>query len=246
MSDSKHEKKSLLDRVTKLQEEAESAQEGFSAAKQSGFSRWFQNLKLQFPFLAWISSLLMPIIKLLTVAFVLISSWFNWAAYERKDKVDVLNDNGERIFSSDQFLKRSLISIGVIALIHLSFVAIYFYSTRFDEIVYVTGKQEIETGELYQFGGCTSLPCSTDSDNGKFYLIESSFYFPKLYYPEEDVFANIPQQNAACTVEGYGLYFRNLRWIYKSAQLYQHVFSVSCRPYTDEELDRAIGAGIGS
>jgi hypothetical protein len=121
--------------------------------------------------------------------------------------------------------------------------AIYFYATYFEETVYVTGKQEIETGELYQFGGCTSLPCSTEIDNGKFYLIESSLYFPVMYYPEENVFANIPQQNGACHVEGYGIYFRTLRWLYKSAQLYQHVVDVSCRPYTEDEIRRAVVVG---
>ena len=66
-----------------------------------------------------------------------------------------------------------------------------------------------------------------------------------MLYPEENVFANIPQQDAACQVEGYGIYFRTLRWLYKSLQLYQHVVSVSCRPYTEEEIRRALdGARI--
>jgi hypothetical protein len=64
------------------------------------------------------------------------------------------------------------------------------------------GKQEIETGELYQFGGCTALPCSTATDNGKFYLIESSRYFPTLFCPEENVFANIPQQDGSSRHRG--------------------------------------------
>ena len=68
-------------------------------------------------------------------------------------------------------------------------------------------------------------------------------YFPIMYYPEENVFANIPQQDAACRVEGFGIYFRTLRWLYKSAPLYQHVVSVSCRPYTDDETRRAVEDG---
>ena len=88
--------------------------------------------------------------------------------------------------------------------------AAYFYGTAFDETVYVTGKQEIVTGELYQFGGCTSLPCSTETDNGKFYLIETSLYFPVMYYPEENVFANIPQQDAACQCARLRVVFSHL------------------------------------
>jgi hypothetical protein len=81
------------------------------------------------------------------------------------------------------------------------------------------------------------------ADNGKFYLIETSLYFPMLFYPEEEVFANIPQQNGACDIEGYGIYFRTLRWLYKHAQLYQHVVQVSCRPYTEEEIRHAVESG---
>ncbi len=146
-------------------------------------------------------------------------------------------------FSAWRFARNAAISLAVVVLAHMTLKAVYFYTFQFEETVYVTGKQEIETGELYQFGGCTSLPCSTNSDNGKFYLIESSLYFPTMLYPEEEVFANIPQQDAACNVEGYGIYFRTLRWIYKAAQLYQHVVNVSCRPYTEEEITRAVEEG---
>ena len=137
----------------------------------------------------------------------------------------------------------SLSVLTLTILLHVVLSAAYFYSTYFHEMVYVTGKQEIETGEKYQFGGCTSLPCSTETDNGKFYLIETSLYFPALFYPEEEVFANIPQQNGACNIEGYGIYFRTLRWVYKQAQLYQHVIKVSCRPYTEDEIRQAVESG---
>lgn len=166
-----------------------------------------------------------------------VGGWIRWLFLQPPD------EHGKRSFS----LKRTVLNLAIslIALIgvHVAFKAIYYYSTYFEETVYVTGKQEVETGELYQFGGCTSLPCSTNTDNGKFYLVESSLYFPVMFYPEEDVFANIPQQNGACRVEGYGIYFRTLRWLYKSAQLYQHVVDVSCRPYTEEEIRRAVEGG---
>lgn len=163
--------------------------------------------------------------------------WVKWVVVEPVD------EDGDGSFSFLRTIRNLAISLAVLVCLHASFKALYFYTTYFEETVYVTGKQEVETGELYQFGGCTSLPCSTNSDNGKFYLIESSLYFPVMFYPEEDVFANIPQQNGACYVEGYGIYFRTLRWVYKSLQLYQHVVDVSCRPYTDEEIRRAVEGG---
>ena len=163
--------------------------------------------------------------------------WVRWVLIE---PVDV---DGDGRFSILRTIRNLAISLAVLIIFHASLKALYFYTTYFEETVYVTGKQEVETGELYQFGGCTSLPCSTNSDNGKFYLIESSLYFPVMFYPEEDVFANIPQQNGACYVEGYGIYFRTLRWVYKSLQLYQHVVDVSCRPYTEEEIRRAVEGG---
>lgn len=180
-------------------------------------------------------SALGPFGTLIGWIFGLIGKWLSWVFLARID------DGAKFSF------RRALINLTISAIalvgVHATFKAIYYYSTYFEETVYVTGKQEIETGELYQFGGCTSLPCSTDSDNGKFYLVESSLYFPVMFYPEEDVFANIPQQNGACKVEGYGIYFRTLRWLYKSAQLYQHVVDVSCRPYTEEEIRRAVEGG---
>jgi len=152
-------------------------------------------------------------------------------------------ESGDREFSRSRLVRNLMLSFLVLFAIHTVLKAAYYYGTYFEEMVYVTGKQEIETGELYQFGGCTSLPCSTNSDNGKFYLIESSLYLPQMFYPEEDVFANIPQQDGACHVEGYGIYFRTLRWLYKAAQLYQHVVNVSCRPYTQDEIKQAVDDG---
>lgn len=183
-----------------------------------------------------INSYLGPFGRLFAWVGRLLRRWLSWIFFD-------FDDDGERRFSWKLSILRLGISLIAVLSLHVGFKALYFYSTYFEETVYVTGKQEIETGELYQFGGCTSLPCSTDSDNGKFYLIESSLYFPVLFYPEEDVFANIPQQNGACSVAGYGIYFRTLRWLYKSAQLYQHVVDVSCRPYTEEEIRRSVEGG---
>lgn len=166
-----------------------------------------------------------------------------WAAFEREDGAYKRDQDGDLIFSPAR-LGRSL-AAGLVLLIvfHVALSAAYFYLTRFEELVYTTGKQEILTGELYQFTGCTSLPCSTEADNGKFYEIESSWYFPHLIYPEENVYANIPQQDGACYLKGFGFYFRQLKALHKSMQWYQKAYSVSCRPYTEEEKQRAVSLG---
>lgn len=173
----------------------------------------------------------------------LATSVFNWAAYEREDGKLKLQASGEPIFSSKRLVAHFFGGLAAAWLLHIAFSAIYFHSTTFDELVYTTGKQEIQTGELYQFTGCTSLPCSTALENGKFYQITESWYFPYLVYPEENVFANIPQQDAACLVKGYGLYFRRLKFIHRRLQWYQNVYSVACRPYTDEEKQQAVNSG---
>lgn len=173
-----------------------------------------------------------------------LGSALKWSAFQRENGEFVRSSEGDLIFVP----RRLGISLAVVSMVlfvlHMGLSAAYFYPTRFDELVYTTGKQEITTGELYQFTGCTSLPCSTDAGNGKFYEIETSWYFPHLLYPEENVFANIPQQDAACHVKGYGVYFRRLAAVHKSMQWYQKVYSVSCRPYTDEEKQRAVELGV--
>ena len=220
----------LLKRARELKDRAEAVETSSDEAARRGGA--LEKVAKTF---RTIGDILGPIGRLLRWILHWVGRWFRWAAFEP-------GDDGR--FSWPRFLRNSALSAIVPILLHVMLSAIYYYGTYFEETVYVTGKQEIETGELYQFGGCTSLPCSTESDNGKFYLIESSLYFPQMFYPEENVFANIPQQDAACRVEGYGFYFRTLRWIYKSLQLYQHVVDVSCRPYTEEEIRRAVDEGI--
>ena len=66
---------------------------------------------------------------------------------------------------------------------------------------------------------------------------------PYLIYPEEDVYANIPQQDGACYAKGYGLYIKELKFMHKSAQWYQKVYNISCRPYTEAEKVEAIQSG---
>ncbi len=182
-----------------------------------------------------------PVGAVLAGLFGVVGRWLRWVAIRPADPQAPGGPQPAR-FSVLRLLRNLALSALVLLALHILWRAAYYYGTSFEETVYVTGKQEIVTGELYQFGGCMTLPCSTESDNGKFYLVESSWYLPALWYPEEEVFANIPHQDAACTVRGYGVYFRSLRWLYKTFQLYQHVVDVSCRPYR-AELRPAIAEG---
>jgi len=238
-----HPDDDLLRRARELEEEAEKVSRQSASSKNSPLSehlsrsktfggtvRFFRALKRWTgpvgSFFAWVFSIIFAAIK--------------FCSFKRENGEYVLDDDGNLDFSAARLSKMCLLALPCLVVLHMTVSAAYYYGTYFEETVYVTGKQEIETGELYQFGGCTSLPCSTEADNGKFYLIRSSLYFPALFYPEEEVFANIPQQDGACAIEGYGIYFRALRWIYKNAQLYQHVVQVSCRPYTQDEIRQMI------
>ena len=184
-----------------------------------------------------------PVGAVLAGLFGVVGRWLRWVAIRPADPQAPGGPRPAR-FSVLRLLRNLALSALVLLALHILWRAAYYYGTAFEETVYVTGKQEIVTGELYQFGGCTSLPCSTESDNGKFYLVESSWYLPALWYPEEEVFANIPYQDAACVVRGYGVYFRSLRWLYKTFQLYQHIVDVSCRPYAEESRPADPEGGI--
>jgi hypothetical protein len=234
----------LLRRARKLREEARRRQEHVPDDGPAVFRSLRGSARVQkiASILGTANRWLGPIGSLLAWMFGLAAKWFRWAAFKPAGR-DAHGEYHDLDFSWRRLCLNTFLTVAALVGLHVLFSAIYYYATWFEETVYVTGKQEIETGELYQFGGCTSLPCSTEADNGKFYLIESSLYFPAMYYPEENVFANIPQQNGACDVEGYGIYFRTLRWLYKSAQLYQHIVDVSCRPYTEDEIRRAVDEG---
>ncbi|MCB9990733.1 MAG: hypothetical protein H6867_05070 [Rhodospirillales bacterium] len=168
---------------------------------------------------------------------------FMWSAFEREGGDIQRNADGSLNFSGKRLGKVfAAAAAGVLAL-NIAGQAAYFYSTQFDELVYTTGKQELVEGEKYQFTGCTSLPCSTELDNGKHFKVETSLFFPRLINPDDDVYANIPMQDAACQVKGYGMHVREARFLIKKFDWWQHVYDVQCRPYTDAERETAIGSG---
>ena len=240
------EEDNLLGRARTLQDKADRVMEENAAVKGLALGDYLSSNETVARFMRFARALKRwtgPIGSFIAWVFGLLGRIIKFAAFLRQDGEYLIDDEGELVFSLRRIIKVLLLTTIVMVLLHAALSAVYFYSTYFHEMVYVTGKQEIETGEKYQFGGCTSLPCSTATDNGKFYLIETSLYFPSLFYPEEEVFANIPQQNGVCKIEGYGIYFRTLRWLYKHAQLYQHVVNVSCRPYTEDEIRQAVNSG---
>lgn len=181
-----------------------------------------------------------PVLRPVGAAYRGLKSAFVYAAYERDGKGLKLDADGDPIFSPKRLARTFALAVGVGLASMGAMQGAYFHGTHFDEIVYVTGKQELDPGDLYQFTGCTSLPCSTQSDNGKYYRVAQSFYWPRLIYPEQDVYANIPNQMSACHVQGYGVYFKNLRALFRWTELYQHVYDVSCRPLSENEIQQAM------
>jgi len=177
-----------------------------------------------------------PVLGIVGAGFRGLKNIFHWAAYERDKNGLVLDQDGDPVFSPGRLAR----TFGLAVMLGVASVGAvqtgYFYGTKFNETVYVTGKQEIRDGEEYQFTGCTSLPCSTQSENGKYYRISQSLYSPMLLYPEQDVFANIPNQFAVCNVSGYGVFFRQLRRLHNVLDIYEQVYDVSCRPLTAEEM----------
>ncbi len=154
------------------------------------------------------------------------------------------DEEGDLLFSKNRLIKFFFGAIASLIIMHVSLSAIYFYSTQFTETIYTSGgKQELAIGDMYIFTGCTSLPCSTKLGNGKFYLVVSSWYFPTLVYPEEDVYAAIPPQDGTCDLKGYGLYFKNLKFLHHTLQWYQKVYEVTCRPLTEKEKNSIINKG---
>lgn len=168
---------------------------------------------------------------------------FKFAAFERENGDFKRDKHGDLIFSGTRLTRAFALAAGVTAATLVGAQVSYYQATRFDEIVYVTGKQEIRDGELYHVTGCTSLPCSTQTDNGKYYQIQKSWFAPHQLYPEENIYANIPQTNAACHVRGYGIYFKELKPIHRFFNFYQNLESASCIPLTEQDIQNAVGQG---
>lgn len=124
----------------------------------------------------------------------------------------------------------------------LAVQAAYFYGTQFNEYIYTTGKDPIttETRNHFAFTACSTQPCSTDSDTGKMFNVEASLYLPTLLFPDSEVYANLSKNDGVCHIEGYGVYFRPLRFVHKSLDWWQNVYNVSCRVLTEQDQIDAI------
>jgi len=159
-----------------------------------------------------------------------------YAMFEREGDDFKRDEHGDRIFSGKRLAKSFALAACMGLSLNMGYHYAYYHGTQFNETIYTTGKQEIRDGELYHVTGCTSLPCSTAADNGKYYQISKSFFWPRQLYPEENVYANVPQQIAACEVQGYGIYFKELKIMHRLLEWYQNIESVSCRPLSEKEI----------
>ncbi len=168
---------------------------------------------------------------------------FKYAAFERENGDFKRDNDGDLVFSGKRLMRNFAMAAGITAATIVGGQYAYYTNTKFTEMVFVTGKQEIVDGELYHVTGCTSLPCSTALDNGKYYQIEKSLYFPRQIYPEENVYANVLQGTSACRVEGYGIYLKELKALHRYFNFYQKLESTSCVPLTEQQIQEAVGQG---
>ncbi len=190
-----------------------------------------------------------PVAKILvrpiTWTFGHLKDMFTYAAFEHDAKGIKLDAQGDPIFAPMRLVRAFATATALSSMAMTGIGASYFYTTHFNETIVTTGKEMIESGQLYEFTGCTSLPCSTTTDNGKYFHIQDSFLYPTLLRPEEDVFAHIPKEMAVCDIQGYGIYFRELKWLFnKWTDWYQNVYNVTCRPLTQEEIQLSIDTGV--
>jgi len=170
-------------------------------------------------------------------------SLLEYSMFERENGDFKRDERGDRIFSGKRLGRAFALAACMGLSLNLGYHYTYYHGTQFNELIYTTGKQEIKDGELYHVTGCTSLPCSTVADNGKYYQITKSFFWPRQIYPEENVYANVPQQIAACEVQGYGIYFKELKILHRMLEWYQNIESVSCRPLSEKEIQQMMLTG---
>lgn len=177
-----------------------------------------------------------------------LKSAFKYAAFEREGGTFKRDADGDLIFSPTRLGRSFLLAamIGTSSIVGGQYA--YFHATKFEQTIYTTGKDAIITGEKYEFTGCNSLPCSTESDNGEFFHITQSLYAPRLLYPENDVYSIIPKNDGVCHIKGYGLYIKELKFLHKYFEFYPNVYDAVCRPYTQAEKDIALESGhiVGS
>lgn len=109
---------------------------------------------------------------------------------------------------------------------------------------YVTNKQMKIPGELYEVTGAESLPTSTELDNGMYYHVKNSLFYPAQWRPEEDVYALIPQGDAVCKWENHGIYVKGLKWLHKQAEFYQYIYDSTCYPLSEQMIGQIVRDGI--
>lgn len=166
---------------------------------------------------------------------------FLWSAFERDENGIKRNMDGDPTFSPGRLARVFTMSamIGMAGIVGMD--AGLYYGTKFQETIYTTGKVMIKPGELYEVTGSTSLPFSTKLDNGKYYHIERSLVFPTIIKPEN---ITIPNDTAVCQIEGYGIYSRHLKPIFKWAEWYQKIEDAECQPLTDQKMAEIITNNI--
>lgn len=156
----------------------------------------------------------------------------------------MLDAQGDMIFDPMRLTRAFTTAVILGNMAAIGAAGILFHSTNETVYSYVTNKQMKVPGELYEVTGAESLPSSTELDNGMYYHVRDSIYYPAMWRPEEDVYALIPQGNAVCKWDTYGVYMKELKWLHKQVEFYKSIYDTSCYPLSDVMIESIAREGI--
>jgi hypothetical protein len=156
----------------------------------------------------------------------------------------MLDAQGDMIFDPMRLTRAFTTAVILGNMAAIGAAGILFHTTNETVYSYVTNKQMKVPGELYEVTGAESLPASTELDNGMYYHVRDSIYYPAMWRPEEDVYALIPQGNAVCKWDTYGIYMKEMKWLHKQVEFYKSIYDTSCYPLSDVMIESIARDGI--
>lgn len=155
------------------------------------------------------------------------------------------DENGVLIFSKPRagtFLVGSFLFLfyGLLPTVYfVADTAIYFFTVKHNEVLYLHNSQEIEPEEnIHAVQGNYTIPLNEDEtiyllvEDTWFNTLWSIVHKGNLFYPDY-VAATVPPGLNKCHVTSYGLRLKSLmrRW-----EVYPYILSASCEPVTERTL----------
>ncbi len=169
---------------------------------------------------------------------------FVWNAFEHDAKGLKLDAEGDPVFSPGRLMRAFATAAILTNMAFVGGAGVAFHLTKDTVYSYVTNKQMKIPGELYEVTGAESLPTSTQLDNGMYYHVTDSTFYPMQWRPEEDVYALIPQGDAVCKWEVHGVYSKEFKWLHKQIEFYQDIYETTCYPLSEAMIGTIVREGI--